>query len=112
MAATFVEKEILTYRIELALQPRNQHIIVTIDRNSNPGSWRVYLPSYEEFSIQDLIDICTAVYDSEVFEEDYTYILECDSWKDCYYIRGKKKVASCILEQFKIPFPKKKEENK
>ncbi len=109
MAATVKGKEILLYRVQIALSSRQNPIYVSVELGAVAKSWHVYLPSKEKFSIQELIDICTAVYDANIFDSDYTYLLGCEDWKDTFYIRGKEKVTENILEQIKIPFCEKKE---
>ena len=111
MAATVQDKTILEYGVHIKLDNRQTPVYVWVDRNSGNGSWRLHLASNDEFFIKELIDICTAVYEAGIFEDGDTYILESDSWTDYFYIRGKDRVVDSILEQIKIPFPKKEAES-
>ncbi len=109
MAAKIQKKEIIEYSVAIKLDNREQPVYVWVNRNLSHGAWRVHLPDKEKFLIKELIDICTTIYDAGIFEDADTYILECESWQDYYYIRGKEKVVDCILEQIKVPFVKKEE---
>ena len=107
MAATFKEKIIIQYSVGLTLQ-NGDEIRVSL-KSGMMGYWCVNLPTGIEFSVQDIIDIATVVYDAEVFSENYSYNLLCDNWPDKIIIHGKNKVVEDVISQIKIPFAKKEE---
>ena len=105
MPAKFKKSEIIEYRLEIELD-HSDTIYLFIKRNTVCGSWEVFIPSNTEFTIKQLIEICEAVYDAKVFDEDYDYWLRCSGNSTEALIRGKSKVAENVLDQFKISFPK------
>ena len=108
MAATFKEKTITQYSVKLTLQ-NGEDIHVTFEYSVFMKYWRVNVPTGVELNIRDIIDIATAVYDAEIFDEKYAYNLLCDNWPHKITINSKKEAAECVISQIELPFIKKEE---
>ena len=107
MSAKFVSSRIVEYEVIITLDTENFYLPVRL--NDASRHWMVYLPKGIKFTIQNLIEICEAVYAAKIFDEGHTCLLkEDDDNTDWIYIEGRENIQKSILRQAIASFPERK----
>ena len=106
MSAEFVSSKIVEYEVKITLDIENIYLPVRLNDASH--YWMVYLPKGIKFTIQNLIEICEAVYAAKIFDEGHTCLLkENDDNTDWIYVEGRENIQKDILRQVIASFPEK-----
>ncbi len=102
MPAKLKETKATEYKLEIELE--SQKTICVIARCPSADVWNVFLPEEKEFTPQQLIDICKAIYEAKIFDETSGFWLMRREGEARAKICGKAKITEIVLNEYRITF--------
>ena len=100
MAIKVKSSSVARYWLNLEF-PNTKGVKVVLERKYEDTGWEAYLPKGEEYTLNELVQICEGIFDSKVLgDSDFT--LEGIDGQKYVYIRGRDEIQKNLLDGLKI----------
>lgn len=100
MAIKVKSSNVARYWLDLEF-PNTKSVKVVLERKYVNSGWEAYLPKGEEYTLNELVQICEGIFDSKVLG-DSSFSLEGIAGQKYVCIRGRDEIQENLLEGLKI----------